>query len=82
MQRFADVTKELITLGRIERVDHCLQIAEMLFNKGTGEVKNAISNVFVFSVSTFLEIHNLSTKNLFPKSLNKEYYKQVNTSGV
>ena len=82
MQRFATVTQTLIMQGNIQRAKHCLQIAENIYNGSTAEIKNAIANTYVFSVSTFLEIHHCSIKNLLPKSLQNEYYKQVNTSGI
>jgi len=82
MQRFADVTKSLIMQGNIERAVRCLKIAEEIFNTGTSETRNAITNVYLFSVSTFIEVHNCSIRNLFPVALRSEYYKQVNTSGL
>ena len=80
-QRFADLTKTLIMSGNIQRAKRCLQKAELIFNHGTAEVKNVITNVYVFSVSTFMEIHHCNIRNLFPESLQSEYQKQVNTSG-
>lgn len=80
-QRFADLTKTLIMSGNIQRAKQCLQKAEHIFNHGTLEVKNAITNVYVFSVSTFLELHHCNIRNLFPKSLQLEYQKQINNSG-
>lgn len=82
MQRFADVTKTLIIQGNINRAKRCLQTAEEIFNKGNSEIRNVISNVYIFSVSTFMEGNNCSIRNLFPDNLKKEYYKQVNTSGL
>ncbi len=82
MERFAEVTKNLIMTGNIQRAKRCLQKAEEIFNKGTAEVKNAVANVYVFSVSTFMEIHHCNIRNMFPKSLQSEYQKQVNTTSV
>lgn len=82
MQRFANVTKTLIRKGNIARAKHCLNVAEELYTKGSAEIKSAVVNVYVFSVSSFLEIHNCSIGNFFPASLKSEYYKQVNTSGL
>jgi hypothetical protein len=81
-QRFAEITKILVMTGNIKRLKTCLQKAEDFFNNGTSEIKNAISNVYVFSVSSFMEIHHYSVKELFPQALQKEYYKQINASGV
>ena len=82
MQRFADVTMELIIHGNIARAKKYLAVAENLFVTGSNEMKNAVSNVFVFSVSSFMELHHRNIIDLFPKSLNSEYYKQVHTSGI
>ncbi len=81
-QRFADVTKALIINGKIQRAKRCLQMAESIFNNGTSEIKNVITNVYLFSVSSFMEVHHCSIRGLLPKKLQNEYYKQVNTSGL
>ena len=78
MQRFAEVTKSLIRQGNIERTKYCMKKAEDLFNGGSLEIKNAVVNIYIFSVSSFMEIHHCNIKNLFPASLHNEYYKQVN----
>jgi hypothetical protein len=80
MQRFADVTKTLIMQGNIGRAKRCLNTAEDIFNKGTAELKNAVANVYVFSVTSFMEIHHCSIKNLFPESLLSAYQKQISSS--
>ncbi len=81
-QKFADLTKSLIITGNIARVKKCLAVAEKLLLTGSAETRNAISNVYVFSVSSFMEVHNCSIANLFPQSLRKEYNMQINASGV
>jgi hypothetical protein len=81
MQRFADLTKLLISTGNISRAKKCIDYAEKLFTSGNNEIKNAISNVYVFSITSFMELHNCSVKNLLPGSLKSEYSKQVNACG-
>jgi hypothetical protein len=81
-ERFAEITKIAIVTGNINRAKKCLALAERLFETGSNETKNAISNVYVFSVSSFMELRHCSISNLFPKSLKAEYIKQINTSGV
>lgn len=81
-QHFADVTKLFLAFGNIHRAKKCLQRAEEIFVNGTAEVKNAISNVYLYSVSTYLELHRCNIKELLPNNLRNEYYKQVNASGV
>lgn len=80
--QFAEITKNLIRKGNILRVKKCLNVAEQLLVNGNAETKNVISNIYVFSVSTFMEMHNCSIANLFPQSLRKEYITQVNAMGV
>jgi hypothetical protein len=81
-ERFAEITKKSIITGNIIRAKKCLTLAEKLFETGSQETRNAISNVYVYSVSSFMELKNCSISNLFPKSLKAEYIKQINTSGV
>jgi predicted transcriptional regulator len=82
LQRFADVTKLLIVRGNISRAKRCLGIAEQLFSTGNNEVRNAITNVYLFSVSSFMELHKCSIRNLFPDNLKAAYKKQVSVSGI
>lgn len=82
MQRFAEITKQLIIMGNIGRAKQCMSIAENIFKKGNSEVKNAITNVYIFSVSTFMELHKCNIRNLFPEFLKSEYQKQIRASGI
>ncbi|MBS1588196.1 MAG: hypothetical protein JST52_01150 [Bacteroidetes bacterium] len=81
-QRFADVTKKLIINGNILRAKRCLAIASNLMEKGNKEMQNAFSNVYVYSISSFMELHHCAIKNFFPQNLQNEYRKQINTSGI
>ncbi len=80
--RFAEITKTFLISGNVQRAKKCLALAERLFATGSAETKNAISNVYVFSVSTFMELRHCNIANLFPKSLKAEYVKQINATGV
>ena len=81
-ERFAEITKSAIISGNKKKKKKCLAIAEQLLGTGSYETKSAISNVYVFSVSTFMELRHCSISNLFPQALKAEYLKQINTSGV
>lgn len=81
-ERFAEITKAAIVSGNIVRTKKCLSLAEKLLITGSYETKNAIANVYVFSVSTFMELRHCSISNFSPQSLKTEYLKQINTSGV
>lgn len=80
--RFAELTKTLIARGNIIRAKKMLAFADRLLATGSSETRNAISNVYVFSVSTFMEARNCNISNLFPSSLKAEYIRQVNAPGV
>jgi hypothetical protein len=81
-ERFAEITKTAILTGNIVRAKKCLALAERLFTTGSNETKIAISNVYVFSVSSFMELRHCTISNLFPKALKAEYIRQINASGV
>ena len=81
-ERFAEITKTAIGTGNIVRAKKCLALAERLFATGSNETKIAISNVYVFSVSSFMELRHCTISNLFPKALKAEYIRQINASGV
>lgn len=81
-ERFAEITKTAIITGNISRAKKCLALAERLLATGSNETKIAISNVYLFSISSFMEMRHCNISNLFPKSLKAEYIKQINASGV
>ena len=69
-QRFANLTKELIVSGNIRRNKNCLHMEEYLFVIGTNEMKNAIVNVYVVSVTNFMEFHHTNIPHFLQKTLN------------
>jgi hypothetical protein len=81
-ERFAEITKTAIISGNITRAKKCLALAERLLISGSTETKTVIANVYVFSVSTFMELRHCTISNLFPKSLREEYLKQINATSV
>jgi hypothetical protein len=81
-EKFADLTITFIMKGNIRRAKKCLDVAELLFTTGSKETRNAIGNIYVHSVSTFMEMHHCTIAKLFPDTLRAEYVKQVNASGV
>ncbi len=80
--QFAEITKSLIRNGNIKRAKKCLDIAEQLLVNSNAETKAVITNVYVYSVSTFMEIHKCTIANLFPPALKREYVSQINASGI
>lgn len=82
MQRFANITKQCIISGNIKRASKCLQVASQLLEQGSAEVKQAVAVVYVHTVSSFMELHHCSIRDLFPLVLRNEYHKQINTCGI
>lgn len=76
-ERFAEITKKAIITGNINRAKKCLAVAEQLFKTGSNETKIAITNVYVLSIATFMEMKHCRISNLFPKTLQDEYLKQI-----
>lgn len=81
-ERFAGLTNRAIISGNIVRAKKLLNIAENLLETGSKETKEVIATVYVYSVSTFIEICHCSVSNLFPKALKAEYVKQINAISV
>jgi len=81
-ERFAEITKTAIITGNINRARKCLALAERLLVNGNNETRIAITNVYVFSVSSFMELRHCSISNLFPISLKAEYIRQINSTSV
>ena len=81
-ERFAEITKKFIVSGNISRAKKCLALAERLFATGRNETNCAFSNVYVFSVSLFMDLRHCSISNLFPQTLRTEYLKQINATSV
>lgn len=79
---FANLTKSFLLEGNYQRAKRCLAYADDLLGKGSTEVRNSISNVYVFSLSVFMETHSLNVDEFFPQNLKEEYVKQINSSGL
>ena len=82
MERLAAITINSLQLGKVARTKRCLELVEELLLRGNSEMKNAITNMYMYSVSHYMEINRIAISAFFPKSLYREYVKQVNTSGV
>lgn len=81
MRRFALLTEQFLLSGHTARAKRCFEIAGKLLDNGSAEMKCAVSNVFVYSVSGFMQLHHFNIKTFFPRSLEAEYYKQACCSG-
>lgn len=85
MQCFANFTKSLVNKGDFKEVKHCFNVAENLLKHGNSTVINAIGNVYVYSLSSILDLTSplsLKVKSLLTDSLMKEYRRQVGASCI
>jgi|GEM_PF-3810214 len=76
--QLAEITKGFFRRGQLKRGTRCLKIAEELFIKGEGDMRLAIANTYLYSISLFLDLHRFPTTKLLPLSLRREYVSQVN----
>lgn len=81
-ERLAEITKKFIISGNVNRAKKCLLIADQFLQNGSNETKNAVYNVYIFSVSTFMEFHRISISNLFPQNLKLKYNNQINSLAI
>ena len=82
MNHLADLTKDYFIKGNVKRVNDCLAIAEHQLRTGTTEMKNAVANGFLFSLTSFMECRRAAFRFVLPDLLEKEYIKQINSCGV
>lgn len=82
---FAEFTKQLIKKGNLSEVKHCFNVVEKMLLEGNKTVKNAIENVYLFSMSSILDFANPLShkiKGMMNKALLIEYKRQLFTSGI
>ena len=78
MQRMAGLTIALVLTGKLARVKKFLDAAEDLFLNGNYQTRNAVSNVYIYNLSSMLELHHCNIQALLPRRLQAEYIKQIN----
>ena len=78
MQRMADLTVQMVLTGKMTRAKRFLDTAEKLFLSGNYQTRNAVSNIFVYKLSSVLELHHCNLRALLPGNLHREYVKQIN----
>ena len=80
--RFANTTKEFIKIGDIRRAKFCIRTMEKLFLKSSADLRNVITNNYLFSITSFMEIQHCNVRNLLPETFLVEYKKQINAGGI
>ena len=78
MHRMAELTIMTVLSGRLIRAKRLLDVAKKLFENGNYQTRNAVTNVFLYDVSSVLALRHCDLMALFPPSLQKEYIKQLN----
>ena len=78
MQRMAELTIAMVLTGKLQRAKKFMESAEKLFLSGNNQSRTAVSNVYLYDITTILELHHYNVQTLLPQSLQKEYIKQIN----
>lgn len=68
IRTFTAYTKQLINKGQLQEVKKCFSMAGVLYRNGSTLLKNAIEDVFLYSISPFLEAQQYVKESL-PQSL-------------
>ncbi len=85
MQSFADASLKLCESGKLKKFEEYLKVAHRLFREGNTIIRDAIINVYLFTVCRTLDQNqelNESVVKLFPSELTLEYNKFHHASGV
>jgi hypothetical protein len=82
LNELADKTKKYVEAQNENMARECLALAEIIFRYGDEHTRNLVSGIYVFAVSSFLEIRNINVSDLFPELLRLEYKRQINPQGL
>ena len=77
---FTNYTKKCAEIENINKLKSCFKIAAKFLRKGNNTVKSAVKNVYVFSVSSLIEIVSPiqeHVKKILPVNLKKVCLKQL-----
>lgn len=72
MQRMAELTVTMVLSGKLIRAKRILDAAEKIFLNGNYQCQNTVSNVYLYDVSTVLELNKYNVQVLLPISRQKE----------
>ena len=84
METLTAFTGENIKEHNYNVVKRCFNVADKLYTRGNGTVKNAVQNVFVYSLTNIFQSYKLERSRvlaLLPMSLYTLYLTQVYHSG-
>ena len=77
---FTSYTKKCAEIGNINKLKSCFVIANKLLREGNNAVKSAVENVYVFSVSSLIEIASPIQKQvqkILPENLKNAYLNHI-----
>ncbi len=85
IQGFADSSLKLCEEEKFEKLKQFLKVALKLFKEGNATVRNAIVNVYLFTLSRYMDEQPVGKKRIepfLPHELRIEYGKMHYTSGM
>lgn len=85
VQAFAHATLALCEQNNFKKLDRYLKVALKLFQEGNDTVRNGVVNVYLHTLSYFLDTHRMHKRwmeNYMPAELQQEYVRQHYASGV
>ena len=78
MKWFTGYTRRLIETEALHGVKFCFLLGEKLWKEGDATVRNAVENIYVLPMGTFIEIQDSrQMKEVFNGPLRKVYHKQL-----
>jgi len=73
LQDMAFKTNELLAMGNISQAKMLIDWAAEMYEDGEEQVRSLVSNVYVFSVATHIELQGTHLLELLPQSFKNEF---------
>ena len=70
-------TKSLLASGHIEKARQLIDQAAEMYRHGDILTRNLVSNVYVFSISSYIELYDKNLLKLLPDDLKREFHEIV-----
>lgn len=77
LQEMAFKTKEFLAAGNTLMAKNLIGLAAKIYDNGDDMTRNLVSNVYVFSIATYIELHDMGLLELLPQCLKDEFYEIV-----
>lgn len=85
VQCFADYTIGLVKEQKLNMVKNCFSLAEKMMCEGSGKVKTAVENVYMYSIGMLIDrlpSSGKDVKEMISPSLLEVYKRQIISSGI